>query len=355
MSLLILAANLYGQASYTTVTATLTDSNSQIWSGATVIATLRPAPNNPGLPLNNGLAITDSPQTVVTNGAGLFTLILDNTNKITPAGALWTFTIYPNATVTNGSSISLPITGTAVNLSGVLSSILIPPAVFAAPSVNRAYSSSEVTGGSGGLYWDTTANVLKGCYTVGGGACSWTTIGNIGVPGFHYYIPYNNGIGGFTANINLQFNDATNTFATYNATLSGTLGLPLSDGCLNIASGIVGSYLCVGGTPTITVGPGAGNSSGGTAVLNTGSLDKVGGVAVHTGTSTLANSTILTVRYSTPFTTLSSCTVTQQFSADVYGQPISILSGTAAWLIYSGTPALDPSTTYIWYYICQGY
>ena len=51
MSLLILAVSSFGQAVYTTVTATLIDSSSQLWAGATVIASLRPAPNNPAVPL----------------------------------------------------------------------------------------------------------------------------------------------------------------------------------------------------------------------------------------------------------------------------------------------------------------
>src|SRR5208337_1511307 len=221
-SLLILVVSSSGQAVYTTVTATLTDSSTQVWAGATIIASLRPAPNNPAVPLNNGLPITDSPQTAIADGTGTFSLILDSTNKVTPAGALWTFSIYPNATVSNGNSISLPITGTTVNLSGVLSSILTVPNVFAAPSVNRAYSNSEVNGGAGGIYWNTTSNTLNGCiFSLG--ICTWQTIGNLSTPGSHYYIPYNNGSSGFTASVNLQFNDTTNTLSSLNGIFNNNL------------------------------------------------------------------------------------------------------------------------------------
>jgi len=167
-SLFLSSVFCYGQASYTTVTATLQDSSLQTWANATVIATLRPAPNNPGIPLNNGLPITDSPQTVVTDGSGAFTLVLDDTSRVTPAGATWIFNIFPNASVINASSITLAITGASVNLSGPLSSILTPPNVFAAPVINRAYNDSQVNGGTGGIYWNTTGNVLKGCVLTAG-------------------------------------------------------------------------------------------------------------------------------------------------------------------------------------------
>jgi hypothetical protein len=362
MSLLVLtisAVNCYSQASYTTVTATLTDSSNQVWSNAVVIATLRPAPNNPSLPLNNGLAITDSPQTALTNNSGAFTLNLDNTSKITPAGALWTFSIYPNATVANGNSISLPITGTSVNLSGVLSSILTVPAVFAAPSVNRAYSATEVTGGVGGIYWDTTANLLKGCATVVLNMCtSWQTIGSFSVPGSHYYIPYNNGSGNFTANSNLQFNDLTNTFSTYNATFNNNVSFPnltVQTGCLNINAGIVGSYLCQGGTPSIVAGAGAGGSPN--LILVSNSLDNLGIISVYTGTSPnpTANSVIFTFTYSSSFSTLSSCVVYPNGGGIFYsGQP-TILTNRLGWTLSSGSVALSPSSAYAWNYICQGY
>jgi hypothetical protein len=222
-NLLITAAS-FGQAAFTTVTGTLVDSSGQVWSNATVIAQLRPAPNNPALPLNNGTSITDSPQTVVTDNTGTFTLILDRTSAITPAGALWTFTVYPNASVQNGSSISLPISGATQNISGVFSSILIVPSVFAAPAINRAYTDGQVTGGTGGIYWNTTQNALKGCVLVGV-TCTWVTIGNLTAPGSHFYVPYNNGSSAFTASINLQFNDLTNTFSTVNGSFGGTLNI----------------------------------------------------------------------------------------------------------------------------------
>lgn len=217
-SLLIISLSLlsHGQASYTNVTATLVDSSAQTWANATVVATLRPAPNNPAVPLNNGLPITDSPQTAITNGSGTFTMTLDDTSHITPAGATWIFNIFPNATVPNANSITLAVTGANLNLSGPLSSILTPPNVFASPVINRAYTDSQVNGGTGGIYWNTTSNTIRGCVFVSG-SCNWVDIGNLSAPGSHFFIPYNNGGGAFTASANLQFNDVTNTFTTPNA------------------------------------------------------------------------------------------------------------------------------------------
>jgi len=162
---------------YTTVTATLTDSSSQVWTNALVIATFRPAPNVPGQSLNDGFAITDTPQTVITNGSGAFTLTLDDTNHVTPTGATWSFAIYPNATVAAASSITLGITGTSLNLTTTLSNTLIVPIVNTAPSVYRAYNNSEANGGEGAIYWNTTLNILEGC-EYNGTNCTWLPIGS---------------------------------------------------------------------------------------------------------------------------------------------------------------------------------
>lgn len=399
-SILILSVSLFGQAVYTTVTATLTDSSTQVWSNATIIATLRPAPNNPAVPLNNGQSITDSPQTAITDNTGTFTLNLDSTNKITPAGALWIFTIYPNSTVANGSSISLPVTGATENLSGVLSSILIVPNVYAAPVISRAYSQSEVSSGTGGIYWDTSANTLKGCYTTGNGSCVWTAIGNYSIPGSHYYIPFNNGVGGFAASVNLQFNNTNNTFTTYNgsftnnlgvlgatslnstlsvgqdtslgstlevtglATLGGGLDLTgISDGCLYISFTVVSSVSCLvgpeglGGTPTLAPEPGAGTSP--TITLSNGSLDKVGVINVTTGTAPATYSPIVGLTFSTPFPTFAACTIGWRIGSPYFGTaqvPIDIGSDRFGLSIGSGYgSALAANTAYSWSYLCQGY
>lgn len=269
--LLLITTKFIFAQSFTNVTATLTDNTAQVWTGATVTVSLRPAPNNPGVPLNQGHPITDSPQSTITNGSGTFTLTVDDTSKITPSGALWTFTMCPNATVTSCSIINIPVTGVSVDLSAILSNALIPINAFASPFANRAYQDSQVTGGFGGLYWRTSDNVLRGCATTVNNVCTvWTTIGNIGVPGAINQIPFNNGSGSFSASSNLTFNSGTNTLATTNISLTGTLngGFTLSG---NIA-----------GTPTFT-----GN------YISSGNPIFSGNVNV-TGTNTLTNAGLFT-------------------------------------------------------------
>lgn len=313
--LLVLFSTLSCEAQvFTTVTATLQDSSLQTWANATIIATLRPAPNNPGLPLNNGHTITDSPQTVVADGTGTFVLVLDDTSKITPSGATWIFNIYPNATVQNGSSIVLPVTGVSVNYSGVLSSILIPPTVFAAPSINRAYNDTQVNGGTGGIYWNTTTNVIRGC-VLSAGICNWLNIGSIGVPGNHFYIPYNNGGGSFTASANLQFNDVTNTFTSVNESLTGNFsaqtllgsfaGTPIYTGLNTFNAGIATTQVASNhyqgnplSAPTCTFDTGGG--TGPSCSLISGSGDSTGQILLGTGTSASATGTF-TLTYNVTF------------------------------------------------------
>lgn len=415
LMILLSAVLSCGQAVYTTVTATLVDSSSQIWANATVIASLRPSPNNPAVPLNNGLTITDSPQTVTTDSSGTFTLILDRTSSITPAGALWTFNIYPNASVKNSSSINLAITGTTLNLSGILSSILIVPSVNASPVINRAYSNTEVIGGNGAVYWDVTANALKGCIIVVNGLCTtWTTIGNFGVPGSHYFIPYNNGGGAFTASSNLQFNDITNTFSTFNllvannTILSGTLNV-VSDTTLqgNVNINNVGSTLNVAGASSLNGGGnltgtfsgtpnfsiinfttgiqlggsfgvngqclqstglgtifGLCNSLGGTPTLAAKSAagvgatvaafpivkDRGGELNLITGSGTTTSGDLFWVTFSSPFSTAAFCTVSMGSNT----VPLTVNATTTSMLVGVSGTALSTTSSYTFYYLCSG-
>lgn len=282
--IIVLGLNCWASASFTTVNATLTDGASQAWANATVIATLRPSPFNPGSPLNNGLPITDSPQTTTTDGSGAFTLNLDDVSHITPAGALWTFCIYPNASVQNGNCINVSVSGTSMNLTGLLSSILTIPVVSALPNVNRAYNVNEVNGGSGGLYWNTTSNLLYGC-NWNGVTCTWVQIGTVGVPGNINQIPFNNGSGGFTASPNLTFNPNTNIFNTMFAVFTST---QTTNAIIDNLAATVPS----GGTsPTCT-------ESGDTCSTIINSTNSLGNISITLGTSKSTAS--ITLTFGTP-------------------------------------------------------
>lgn len=204
----------------TNVTATLVDTTGQVWSNATVNITLIPPFGNPAPMLNNGLPINSPLNTVTTNGLGQFTISLDDNSQIFPTGSRWKFSMCPNATVTNCSDGLIYVNGTSQDLSASLNSYLIPPMVNSGPSIQRAYKDSEAIGGTGSVYWDTVNNVLKGCAI---SPCNWTIIGNIGVPGSNQYIPFNNGLGAFGADVGLQWNNITKTIIPTNETLSGIL------------------------------------------------------------------------------------------------------------------------------------
>jgi hypothetical protein len=180
---------LQGQ-SFTVVTGTLLDSQSQLWSGAIVNARIVPSFGNPAGLLNVGHAITDSPQSTTTDVNGIFTLTLDDNAKVTPAGSKWHFDFCPNATVVICSQLEITITGTSMNISSQITSALSPIAkVPALPNINRAYGDSEVVGGTGSIYWRTSDNTLRGCSVITNGLCSaWGSIGGsgIGVSAFTY-------------------------------------------------------------------------------------------------------------------------------------------------------------------------
>lgn len=145
---------------YTTVIATLVDSNSQPWTGATVSFTFNKPFGNPAQPTNQGVAIS-SPANVITDGSGSFSVNLDNNVAgVTPAGTTWTFTMCPNATVNQCSQATFQVFGASENLSSALSAALIVPKVSATPTITRAYSNAEVSGGTGSVYANTTTNLM---------------------------------------------------------------------------------------------------------------------------------------------------------------------------------------------------
>lgn len=163
----------------TTVTATLTDSTTQVWAQATVSANLINTLNNQPM-LNNGVPINSPNNTFQADGTGTFSVSLDDNFRVSPAGSKWRFTMCPNANTGPCSQLLVQVTGASINLSTLLSSALITPVVNPGGPIYRAYNDAEVFGGQGGMYWNVTSNTLRGCPTMLCSGNSWTAVGGGG-------------------------------------------------------------------------------------------------------------------------------------------------------------------------------
>src|ERR1700693_5152744 len=126
-------------ASTTTVTATLTDSDSTTWANCSWSATLvspRGGPTISGAPV----ALTFASGTCDSSGA--LSTTLTNTTSLDQSGATWTFTLQPNASV-GPNTISTAVSGASESLSAILSAGLTAPR-FKASVYAYGYADIEV-------------------------------------------------------------------------------------------------------------------------------------------------------------------------------------------------------------------
>jgi hypothetical protein len=123
---------------------------------------------------------------------------------------------------------------------------------------------------------------------------------------------------------------------------------------VSTGSGAGWSSSCgVGGAPTITAGFAAG--TGPSLSLLTGSADKAGRISLTTGTSPTVD-VLLTVTFSTPFSTASFCTVSPgDPTASAALSNIYVNSGTGSFQIYTTGSPLAAGTGYQWNYVCNGH
>jgi len=185
LAVLILCCGLCMGQTYTTVTATLTDGQGQIWANASFTATIIPPFGNPS-PLTNHGTPPITPLSGFTNGVGTFTIPMDDNTAITPSGSVWQFTICPNATVRVCSTSIQVVFGASMNLSASLSADLSQIVVGASPTLQRAYGDGEVNGGQGAIYWRVSDNTIRGFNGStwvavgggGGGSSSWSALTN---------------------------------------------------------------------------------------------------------------------------------------------------------------------------------
>jgi len=168
---LILLCCPYTFAQFTTVTATITDSDSQTWNNC--VWTYKWTPNgsqsNPNIYTVNGTPITSNTynnylsQTGSCNGSGALTLtVLDNT-QVSPSGSQGVFTIQSNTSAPATQYLPLTISGASMNLTTYLSTNSIAPRVRIGNLAGiYAYLDIEITNQTqGNLYWNVLTQATR--------------------------------------------------------------------------------------------------------------------------------------------------------------------------------------------------
>lgn len=159
-----------GNCQLTTVSATITDSDSTTWFNARWQVTFVPNPNYPNINQYNinGVLLTSPTyssylnQNGVTNGSGVFsTTLLDNT-QIAPTGSSWKFIIQPYASVQASTMPNVTVSGASQSLTTFISSNVIAPR-FPAIGVAFGYIDGEVSAipNPGGSYYNVTGLVER--------------------------------------------------------------------------------------------------------------------------------------------------------------------------------------------------
>jgi hypothetical protein len=203
---LILGSSL-ASAQSLSVTATITDTDGQTWNNGTFSVQIF-SPN--GTPYYNGTPVSRALQMGSMNGSGVLSVTLNNTSTITPSGALYTWTICPQASVKCSTFNTQVIT---TNLSTLLSSLVTTPR-FAAGYSNYGYLDAEITPTptAGLTYYNVTSGLLR---YYNGSTWSPLTPGGAGVyapltnppSGQNNYAPIDNPI--FTTQITVPVGSST--------------------------------------------------------------------------------------------------------------------------------------------------
>jgi hypothetical protein len=215
---------------YTSVTATLTDSQGTVWANATYTIQIVAPFNNSATLQNQGVAPI-SPVVGTADASGIITVSLDDNVVVKPAGSTWRFTICPNANVNNCSSSIQVVTGASLSLSTQLSASLIVPNISANPTIYRAYNDAEVFGGQGSVYIRTTDGVLRGCNIAFCSGSGWTSLGSGGGGGSSLWSALLSPTGNLTLNMN-------NFTTLFNLGTTGSTGaaFDISDSSTNTGS-----------------------------------------------------------------------------------------------------------------------
>jgi hypothetical protein len=154
----------------TTVSATITDSDSFVWSNAAYSIQFVPAPAFPNIgqyKIGSG-ALTDSTcyknslGKGVTSSIGFFSVAICDNTQIQPQGSSWAFTIQSNTSAPATAYQPVQVYGSTFDLSNFFSSNSVTPRF---PAINGAYGYGDVElttrPNPGGAYFNTTTLIPR--------------------------------------------------------------------------------------------------------------------------------------------------------------------------------------------------
>ena len=171
---LLLCSGLYAQNT-TTLTGTVTDSDSQAWVNAQWVATIV-VPGGGNAQYKSGGAVPASFAGVLSSAGAFSTATVGDTSKMLPNGVLWNYCFQPVASV-QPTCFQQATHGTTYAMGGFISGFLQGPRIPAALN-NYAYNLTEITNPLNGTGFINT--VTGACYywqsggyqTCGGGSGS---------------------------------------------------------------------------------------------------------------------------------------------------------------------------------------
>jgi len=211
---LLCLASISASASTTAVTATLTDGDGSVWSNCTWSATL-----NSTTPPTVGKAPVPDSQLLASGScstSGVLSATMLNTASVDQAGATWTFTIQPNASVS--PSVITGVTTATANLTTVLSAGLAEPRFQSGPN-SFGYADIEVGSSAIGSTYFNTGTVCSATggtrqFSLAGWQCGGGSGSGASNPVTHDLIaeyPFNDGTG--TTITDVSGNGRNATFA----------------------------------------------------------------------------------------------------------------------------------------------
>lgn len=173
---LLLFGSGMGLAQYTTISATVVDSDSTVWAKASYSWSFQPGPNqsNPALYTYNGAPLSVLQGSGAANGSGVLSIssAIYDVTLIRPIGASYNMTICPNAS-SKCASINFKPSGGSLSLSSQINAAITAPRFQATPT-NYGYNDAEaiLQVHPGSTYWNVTSSVTR-CYTGSAwGVCS---------------------------------------------------------------------------------------------------------------------------------------------------------------------------------------
>lgn len=242
LCMVLAAAIMHAQT--TTITGIVTDSDSQVWAGATWVANLNVLGGNPVFICggSSGQPVPRSYSGTLTSGGAFQTATVADNNCIVPAGTTWTFTMQSLTSAAPSVVGPYVITGVTQAMGAVISSAITVPR-FEAAHLTYAYLPVEINDPVAGTGYVNTASNTSWLYngisyiqTGGGGGCTGGSVtGNVSFSGqvgdfqsgclASVGNPFSMGLSCSQAGLREIGNATTNPF---NCTLSYSNGTPAS-------------------------------------------------------------------------------------------------------------------------------